>query len=131
MKERANAVLHLVSALYSGLFVVLAAYIAPLAWVLRIHVRVPLIVGIIAVLLDTSAAVAQFRTPPSGYIFSSALHFIFTQAVVITTAFEYLQSGSHSFISWFIANHYGVVTGLALVRVIVGVSRLPDTDQVG
>jgi hypothetical protein len=129
MKEKANAILHLVSALYSGLFVVLAIYIAPLASVLRIPVRVPLIVGIAATILDASAAVVQWRKPPSGYILSIALHFAFAQAVVITTAWEYMQSESHSFVSWFISNRYPFVVALAFVRVIAGVSLLPATER--
>ena len=129
MKERVNVVIHLVSALYSTLFVVLTTYIAPLAWVLRVPVRVPLIIGITAMILDFSAAVAQWRKPPSGYIFSVVLHLVFTQAVVITTAFEYMESGSHSFVSWFISNHYSFVAALALVRVVAGVSLLPATER--
>ena len=129
MKERANAVVHLVSALYSSLFVVLAGFIAPLPWVARVQVRVPLLLGITAIIFDASAAVVQWRKPPSGYIFSVALHFVFAQAVVITTASEYIQSGSHSFISWFISNNYSFVAALALVRVVAGVSLLPSTEH--
>ena len=126
MKERINAAIHLVSALHSCLFVVLTAYIAPLALVLRVPVRVPVAIGISAMILDFSAAVAQWRKPPSGYIFSIALHGIFAQAVVIITGLEYMRSESHSFVSWFISNNYGFVAVLAVVRVVAGVSLLPE-----
>jgi hypothetical protein len=129
MKERANAILHLVSALYSGVFAVLALFIAQLPWVSRMQVRVPLIVGIAAFILDASAAVLQWRKPPSGYILSVALHFVFAEAVVIVTAWQYMQSGSHSFVSWIISNNYSFAAGLALARVIAGVSLLPDTER--
>ena len=128
MKERLNAILHLTSALYSSLFVVLTAHMAPLARVLRVPVRVPLIIRISATILDFSAAVAQWRKPPSGYIFSVVLHLVFTQSVVITTAFEYMESGSHSFISWFISNNYFFIVALALLRVFAGASLLPATE---
>ncbi len=129
MKERINAILHLASALYSGVFAVLAVFIAPLPWVSMAPVRVPLIVGITAIILDASAAVAQWHQPPSGYILSVVLHFVFTQVVVITTAFQYMESGSHSFVSWFIQNNYSLVAALALVRVVAGVSLLPATER--
>ena len=129
MKERANAVLHLVSALYGGLFITPALSIAALPSVLKVQVRVPLIIVIAAIILDASATVVQWRKPPSGYIFSIALHFVFVEAVVTVTAYEYMQSGSHSIVAWFVSNNYEFVAVLALVRVVAGVSLLPATER--
>jgi hypothetical protein len=129
MKERAKAVLHLASAFYSGTLMALGVFISPLPLVLRMQVRALLIMGTTAIILDVWAAVVQWCKPPSGYILSIALHFVFAEAVVIVTGLKYMQSGSHSFISWFISNNNGFVAVLAVVRVVAGVSLLPATER--
>jgi hypothetical protein len=93
------------------------------------QVRVPLAVGIAAMILDASAAIMQWRKPPSGYILSIALHGLFAEAVVTAMGFEYMQSASHSFVSWFMSNNYAFVAVLAVVRIVAGVSLLPSTER--
>ena len=95
MKEKVNGFLHLISALYTAVFTVLGLFIAPVRLVSGGPIRLFVSIGIGAIILDAIAAFLQWHRPSSGHILSIALHFLFAEAVVTITAFEYLQSGVH------------------------------------
>ena len=129
LKEKANSALHLVSALYWAASIVVIGWVSTLLYLPGTQVRIWIIIGTSAVLLDLWGAALQWHRPASGYVLSISLHFVFALAVVIIGIFEYIESGSASFLCWFSLNNWAFVSVLALLRVIMGVALLPDAAR--
>jgi hypothetical protein len=129
MTEKVNAFVHMFSALYSGVFTSLAWFLAPPSYFSRSHLAALLTTGTAAVALDFSAAVKQWRSHPSGYLLSIALHFLFAIAVVATMTFDHAQSKPSSLVWWFATRNYLFVSLIALVRVFVATNLIVERGR--
>ncbi len=117
--NKANAVVHAVSALYVvalafALWVVAPATHFSPAWTLIL-----VSAAAVFVVLDLRAAIEQWRSG-AGQIRSIALHLIFLLVVSATIAYQYDQVRPESLLQWFEASNFWFVALLAAVRMIMG-----------
>ena len=125
-KAKISAVLHTVSALYFLLLLVLGISIAGAKFVFPWEPWLLIPIGSAAMLLETYAAVAQWRSSLARRSLSVVLHFLFAAAVFTMITVEYARAQPPSVGDWFAANNYLFVSLLALARMFAGVSLMSD-----
>ena len=120
MSHRVNSAIHLVSAGYWAFATLLGALIGPYPFKSLLQFRVWVLGGVVLILADLAAGITQWRSEDAGRVLSIVLHFGVALLVTSLMTFEYLQTGSKSFLNWFRNDNYWFIAGLAMVRLCIG-----------
>ena len=114
---KANAAVHILSALYVMVLALVFWALAPPTYFSTRWVRVLLLLGGIFAALDLTMAFIQWRGA-KGRVFSVALHLIFVAAVVATITYQYRQDHPEQVIHWFKNRDFWFISLMAMLRLI-------------
>lgn len=124
MRHRVNSAIHLGSAVYSLLMLLLILLFVPNALYTRLELAVLTLIGIGIVLLDTKAGIEQWRRPASGNRISLILHLGVAVFIVALLTFDYQMAQPIGIRDWFKQGDFWFLALLGVVRAIAGAAML-------
>ena len=120
MSYRVNSAIHLGSAVYGLLMLLLILMFMPNALYTRVQLASLTLFGVSMALLDLKAGLEQWRRPPSSVKFSMVLHLAVAIGIVALLTFDYEMARPVRFADWFRDGNFWFLTLLGVVRAVAG-----------